>query len=100
MLGVRLWRALASARIDIYLSKRLYETVSPEVTKGENQNPLVLFLYIPFGDRVMQHFDDQSGVRFYSIGIVVEDKTDDGDIIKVTPIESLPQALGVHSDGS
>lgn len=43
-------------------------------------------------------FNEGSAVRFYSLGIVTEDKTDDGDLVKVTPIEELPQVLGVLSD--
>jgi len=41
-----------------------------------------------------------SGFRFYSFGIVVEDKTDDGDYIKVTPIEELPLVKGKLSEAA
>lgn len=37
---------------------------------------------------------ESSGFRFYSFGIVAEDKEDDGDFIKVTPIEELPLIKG------
>lgn len=39
-----------------------------------------------------------SGLRFYSFGIVTEDKADDGDYIKVTPIEELPLVKGKLSE--
>lgn len=41
-----------------------------------------------------------SGFRFYSFGIVTEDKTDDGDYIKVTPIEELPLVKGKLSEAT
>lgn len=39
-----------------------------------------------------------TGFRFYSFGIVAEDKDDDGDFIKVTPIEELPLIKGRLKD--
>ncbi len=42
----------------------------------------------------------QSGYRFYSFGVVTEDKTDDGDYIKVTPIEELPLVKGKLSEAT
>ncbi len=42
--------------------------------------------------------DQASGLRVYSFGIVVEDKQDDGDYIKVVPIEELPLVKGKLSE--
>ena len=42
--------------------------------------------------------NESSGLRFYSFGIVVADKDDDGDYIKATPIEELPLVKGKLSE--
>lgn len=42
--------------------------------------------------------DQGSGLRLYSLGIVIEDSTEDSDYIKVTPIEELPLAYGDLSE--
>lgn len=41
---------------------------------------------------------ETTGYRVYSLGIVAEDKDNDGDYIKVTPIEDLPFAKGRLSE--
>jgi len=40
----------------------------------------------------------QSGLQFYSYGIVAQDKTDDSDTILVWPVETLPLAKGKLTD--